>query len=135
MFIGIISAVTDTLTILLSMRRKKDWLSVQFPIPLMVVKSNLMREPCDFPLDFEADKYQLFCGEPRQILHDGDSVDLGNRNLTVIHTPRHSPGHCCFYEPQKKYLYSGDLIYSGCLDAFYPTTDPELFIKHPSQYS
>ena len=24
-------------------------------------------------------------------------------------------------------LYSGDLIYSGCLDAFYPTTDPQLF--------
>ena len=108
---------------------EKDWLSVQFPIPLTVVKSNLMREPCDFPLDFEADKYQLFCVEPRQILHDGDSVDLGNRNLTVIHTPGHSPGHCCFYEPQRKYLYSGDLIYSGYLDAFYPTTDPELFCQ------
>ena len=108
---------------------EKDWLSVQFPIPLTVVKSNLMREPCNFPLDFEADKYQLFCGEPRQILHDGDSVDLGNRNLTVIHTPGHSPGHCCFYEGQRKYLYSGDLIYIGCLDAFYPTTDPELFCQ------
>ena len=25
-------------------------------------------------------------------------------------------------------LYSGDLIYEGCLDAFYPTTDPMLFM-------
>ena len=24
-------------------------------------------------------------------------------------------------------MYSGDLIYCGCLDAFYPTTDPKLF--------
>ena len=24
-------------------------------------------------------------------------------------------------------MYSGDLIYRGCLDAFYPTTDPKLF--------
>ena len=28
-----------------------------------------------------------------------------------------------------KYLYSGDLIYKGCLYAFYPTTDPKLFYK------
>ena len=54
-------------------------------------------------------------------------MDLGERKITVIHTPGHSPGHCCFYEPERKYLYSGDLIYSGCLDAFYPTTDPQLF--------
>lgn len=108
---------------------EKDWLSVKFPIPLSVVKRNLTRDSCDFPLDFDVDKYQLFHGEPQQILHDGDSIDLGNRSLTVIHTPGHSPGHCCFYESQRKYLYSGDLIYSGCLDAFYPTTDPKLFCQ------
>ena len=33
------------------------------------------------------------------------------------------------YERDRKYLYSGDLIYSGCLDAFYPTTDPESFFQ------
>ena len=108
---------------------EKNWLTVQFPIPLTVVKRNLMRKPCDFPPDFDVEKYQLFCGEPQQILRDGDSIDLGNRNLTVIHTPGHSPGHCCCYEGQRKYLYSGDLIYSGCLDAYYPTTDPELFYQ------
>ena len=37
------------------------------------------------------------------------------------------PGHCCFYEPERRYLYAGDLLYLGCLDAFYPTTDPVLF--------
>ena len=80
-----------------------------------------------FPEDFDIRKYQIFQGAPQKILQDGDCLDLGNRQLTVIHTPGHSPGHCCFYEPEKKYLYSGDLIYSGCLDAFYPTTDPALF--------
>ena len=106
---------------------EKDWLSVQFPIPLPVVKKNLLRDPCDFPLEFEVDKYQLVCGEPQQILYDGDSIGLGNRNLTVIHTPGHSPGHCCLYEQDRGSLYAGDLIYKGCLDAFYPTTDPKLF--------
>ena len=52
------------------------------------------------------------------ILHDEDCIDLGNRKLVVIHTPGHSPGHCCFYEADRKYLYSGDLIYSGCLMLF-----------------
>lgn len=106
---------------------EKDWLSIKFPIPLQAVKHNLVHKPCDFPLDFSIDSYQLPKISPQQILHDGDCLDLGERKITVIHTPGHSPGHCCFYEPERKYLYSGDLIYSGCLDAFYPTTDPQLF--------
>ena len=35
---------------------------------------------------------------------------------------------CCFYEQDRGWLYSGDLIYKGCLDAFYPTTDPIAFM-------
>ena len=106
---------------------EKEWLSTQFPIPLQVVKSNLTCKPCNFPADFALDDYQIYQGVPQMIFNDGDCLDLGNRTLTVIHTPGHSPGHCCFYEPERKYLYSGDLIYRGCLDAFYPTTDPKHF--------
>ena len=87
---------------------EKDWLSVRFPIPLQVVKNNLTRLPCDFPRDFDINAYQI---------------------IQVVHTPGHSPGHCCFYEPERNYLYSGDLIYKGSLDAFYPTTDPQLFYQ------
>ncbi len=108
---------------------EKDWLSGQFPIPLQLVKRNLIGKPCDFPIDFSVDDYQIFQGKSQKILHDGDCINLGNRTLSVIHTPGHSPGHCCFYEPERKFLYSGDLIYSGCLDAFYPTTDPQLFMQ------
>ena len=108
---------------------EKDWLSVRFPISLQVVKRNLMCKPCDFPKDFIFDDYQIFTGIPQQILHDGDCLDLGNRKLMVIHTPGHSPGHCCFYESDRKYLFSGDLIYEGSLDAFYPSTDPQLFLQ------
>ncbi|MCM1097342.1 MAG: MBL fold metallo-hydrolase [Ruminococcus flavefaciens] len=106
---------------------ERDWLTVRFPIPLQAVKRNLTCKPCDFPNDFILDDYQIFKGTPQQILHDGDCLDLGNRKLRVIHTPGHSPGHCSFYEPNRKYLFSGDLIYNGCLDAFYPSTDPQLF--------
>lgn len=106
---------------------EKEWLSAKFPLPLQVVKSNLACKPCDFPEDFNLNDYQIYQGNPQKIFRDGDYLNLGNRILKVIHTPGHSPGHCCFYEQERKYLYSGDLIYSGCLDAFYPTTDPKLF--------
>lgn len=108
---------------------EKDWLSVRFPLPLQAVKSNLTCQPCDFPADFVLEEYQIFHGTPQKILHDGDCLTTGNRNLIVIHTPGHSPGHCCFYEPDRNYLFSGDLIYRGCLDVFYPSTDPALFLQ------
>ncbi len=106
---------------------EKDWLSVKFPIPLQVVKNNLTKFPCDFPAEFDIASYIIFQGVPQRILRDGDRLDLGNRKIQVVHTPGHSPGHCCFYEPGRNYMFSGDLIYKGCLYAFYPTTDPQLF--------
>ena len=66
-----------------------------------------------------------------------DWLNLGGRKIRVIHTPGHSPGHCCFYEPERRYLFSGDLIYKGCLYAFYPTTNLQLFyrsVKRLQQY-
>lgn len=107
---------------------EKEWLS-NFPIPLEVVNRNLLKEPCEFPADFNPAEYRIFQGTPTRVLRDGDVLDLGNRFVQVVHTAGHSPGHCCFYEQDRKYLYSGDLIYQGCLDAFYPTTDPVLFMQ------
>ncbi|MFV0516764.1 MAG: MBL fold metallo-hydrolase [Aminipila sp.] len=108
---------------------EKDWLSSKFPIPLQVVKSNLTKEPCDFPPDFDITKYQIFQGMPERILEDGDLFDLEKRTVKVIHTHGHSPGHICLYELERKYLYSGDLIYKGILYAFYPTTYPIKLMK------
>lgn len=109
--------------------QERDWLAGDFPLPLEVVKKNLTSRPCRFPPEFSPDDYQLFHGKPQALLHDGDTLELGGRSIMVIHTPGHSPGHCCFYEPERKYLYSGDLLYKGCLYAFYPTTDPQQFYR------
>ena len=108
---------------------EKDWLSVRFPLPLQAVLHNLTCKPCKFPDSFDIGTYSIYQGEPSRLLCDGDCIDLGGREISVIHTPGHSPGHCCFYEPQGGFLFSGDLVYRGCLDAFYPTTDPLQFWK------
>lgn len=106
---------------------ERSWVEDQFPLPLAAVKANLTRESCHFPSGFRLEDYRVFQGTPARLLEDGDQIDLGGRVLTVLHTPGHSPGHCCFYEAERGYLFTGDLIYRGCLDAFYPTTDPVLF--------
>ncbi|HHT57291.1 MBL fold metallo-hydrolase, partial [Herbinix luporum] len=88
---------------------EKEWLTNEFPIPIQLVIKNLIREPCDFPTYFNKDNYEIFKGQPTAILQDNDIIDLENRKIEIIHTPGHSPGHICLYEPDKKYLYSGDL--------------------------
>ena len=108
---------------------EKDWISEKFPIPLAAVKQSLLAQGTKFPKDFLFGGYQIFKGEPCRLLKDKDKIDIGNRCLEVIHTPGHSPGHICLYEPDRGYLYSGDLIYQGKLDAFYATTDPVAFMK------
>jgi glyoxylase-like metal-dependent hydrolase (beta-lactamase superfamily II) len=40
------------------------------------------------------------------ILSDGDTV----AGLTCIHTPGHTPGSSCFYDPVKKVIFVGDAI-------------------------
>lgn len=104
---------------------EKEWIQNKFPLPVDVVKNNLMDETCDFPKEFSLEKYKVFQGVPKQLLCDNDEIALGERKVRVVHTP----GHCCYYEEERRYLYSGDLIYKGCLDMFYPSTDPELFMQ------
>lgn len=108
---------------------EEKWLLSEFPIPLEVVKNNLKKGNCDFPKKFDVDNYRLYKVKANKLLNDGDIFDLGSRIVKVIHTPGHSPGHMCFYEPDRKYLFSGDLIYKGTLYAFYPTTDPIKFMN------
>ena len=103
---------------------EKEWLNGKFPIPMNVVMESLLKDPCEFPESFCKDEYEIYQGDPSFILHNNDVIDLGNRYIQVIHTPGHSPGHICLYEKEGKYLYSGDLIYEGTLDAFYPSTIP-----------
>lgn len=108
---------------------ERDWLASRFPIPPEVVKRNLLMNGPAFPPGFDVDQYRVYQGEPTRLLHDLDRIELGNRAVTVYHTPGHSPGHVCYYEEARKHLYSGDLIYRGTLYAFYPSTDPALFLS------
>jgi glyoxylase-like metal-dependent hydrolase (beta-lactamase superfamily II) len=46
-----------------------------------------------------------------RVLEDGDRVDLGaGLELSVIHTPGHTPGSVCYYWESEKLLFSGDAV-------------------------
>jgi len=47
------------------------------------------------------------------VLKDGDTIDLGDATLTVIHTPGHTPGSICLYDPVSKVLFTGDTVFEG----------------------
>ena len=40
---------------------------------------------------------------------EGESIDLGNMTLQVLHTPGHSPGHLAFYIPEYDILFTADV--------------------------
>ena len=46
-------------------------------------------------------------------LEDGCMIDLGNYELQVIHTPGHTSGCICLYEPRAGLLFTGDTVFAG----------------------
>lgn len=46
---------------------------------------------------------------PDQLLNDGDVITFGDVQLSVLHTPGHTPGSICFLTG--KYLIAGDTIF------------------------
>ena len=44
-------------------------------------------------------------------LKDNEHIDLGDVSLRVIHTPGHTRGSICLYEPESKSLFSGDTVF------------------------
>lgn len=40
-----------------------------------------------------------------------ESIEFGRTALQIIHTPGHTPGHVCLYNPQEKVLLSGDTLF------------------------
>jgi glyoxylase-like metal-dependent hydrolase (beta-lactamase superfamily II) len=49
--------------------------------------------------------------EPDILLKEGD-LKIGDLDFHVIHTPGHSPGSICLYLPDKKVLFTGDVVFN-----------------------
>ena len=47
------------------------------------------------------------------LLRDGTEVDLGGVTLRALHSPGHTSGSMCFFEPKDGVLFSGDTLFAG----------------------
>jgi len=75
----------------------------------------------DFLLESLAVQSQMF-GVPEvrgvstgRWLEDGDSVQVGTRELRVIHCPGHSPGHVVFFDEAARLAQVGDVLFQGSI--------------------
>lgn len=63
-------------------------------------------------------QYTMFDGETFTVkpsradraLHDGEVLEIGTMRFEVMHTPGHSPGSICLYEPKQRVLFSGGTL-------------------------
>ncbi|MBU7015293.1 MAG: MBL fold metallo-hydrolase [Theionarchaea archaeon] len=61
-----------------------------------------------------------------KVLKEGDIINTGNHNLSVIHTPGHTEGSMSLYEEDTGVLFSGDCVFDmgiGRMD--FPTGNAE----------
>lgn len=108
-------------------KNELNWLNGENPLTVEQIKKMVI-DRCDLPEGYNVDNYEFFQGTPTRVLNDNDVIDLGDRLIHVLHTPGHAPGHMCFFEPQRGYLFTGDLVYKDTLFAYYPSTDPESYL-------
>ncbi|MCB1308487.1 MAG: MBL fold metallo-hydrolase [Leptospiraceae bacterium] len=69
------------------------------------------------------DKLEMQCrmfGVPQQkaeraidhLLQDEECITFGPNRMTVLHTPGHTPGSCCFAVNEKPIVFSGDTLFA-----------------------
>jgi glyoxylase-like metal-dependent hydrolase (beta-lactamase superfamily II) len=70
-----------------------------------------LKSALNVPLAAHADDGGGLPVKPERFLNDGDTIAFGKIQLTVLHTPGHTPGSLCFLT--ESYLISGDTIFPG----------------------
>ncbi|MBK8973348.1 MAG: MBL fold metallo-hydrolase [Hahellaceae bacterium] len=66
---------------------------------------------------------------PTRWLTHGDTVQVGNQTLQVVHCPGHTPGHVVFYHDGAKLAWVGDVLFKGSIGRTdFPKGDYQILI-------
>jgi len=76
-----------------------------------------------FPIGFNPKAYRTRPWKISHYIHDGDTIDLGERSLEVIATPGHTPDAVSLFDPAQRLLFTGDTYYPGPIWLYRPETD------------
>ncbi len=71
--------------------------------------------------------YQLTPAKPSRVVNDGDTFDLGNRTLEVMHMPGRSAGGLAIWEAATGSLFSSDMLYDGEHGLAWPPAMPQAY--------
>ena len=71
--------------------------------------------------------YQIIPAPLTRQVDEGDVIDLGDRQLHVLHLPGHSHGSIALLEQERGILFSGDVIYRGGLVDDLPCSDKVVY--------
>jgi glyoxylase-like metal-dependent hydrolase (beta-lactamase superfamily II) len=94
--------------------------------------SDVLRQQLEIPIEgphredaFWLDKLPEWCQmsgfphaeafTPDRWLEDGDTVEVGNQVLQVLHCPGHTPGHVVFIYQDQKVAWVGDVLFQGSI--------------------
>lgn len=61
--------------------------------------------------DYDPASYHLAPVPSPRPVTDGDRIDVGGRELAVLHLPGHTPGSLAVFDPADGTLFSGDVVY------------------------
>lgn len=61
--------------------------------------------------------------KPSRFVADGETIDLGDRVIEVLHVPGHSPDALALLDRANGYLWTGDSYYEATIWLYVPETD------------
>ncbi len=72
----------------------------------------------------------LIAPEPTGTIAHGDTLTLDGIEFEVRHTPGHSPGGICLYQPEHSLAIVGDTLFAGSIGRHdFPTSDGPALLK------
>jgi len=73
---------------------------------------------------FQASDYRNVGAEATRLLEGGDRIELGDRELEVLHVPGRTPGGIAIWDAKTGGLFTGDMLYDGDAGLDWPPADP-----------
>jgi glyoxylase-like metal-dependent hydrolase (beta-lactamase superfamily II) len=91
--------------------------------------------PRSFPPGFDPREWTITGSRASSTLDDEDRVDLGDRALTVLHTPGHSPDMISLLDERDGILFAADAFNLGPVYCHFPDSDLESLAASARRYA
>jgi glyoxylase-like metal-dependent hydrolase (beta-lactamase superfamily II) len=81
------------------------------------------------PKNFDAKSYRTKSWTITKYVRDGDTIDLGARQLEILATPGHTPDSIVLFDRANRLLFTGDTYYPATIWLFRPETDFDAYAR------